>query len=107
MSIQDNIIQVKSGFKRFSQGFTPGQKVTVVLVTALLAMGGLFLMQMTSQPVYSPLFTGLSATDAASITQKLTASKVPYQLANGGQTILVPQTQVYQERLDMAQAGLP
>ncbi len=107
MSIQDNIIQVKSGFKRFSQGFTSGQKVTVVLVTALLAMGGLFLMQMTSQPVYSPLFTGLSATDAASITQKLTASKVPYQLANGGQTILVPQTQVYQERLDMAQAGLP
>ncbi|NNN14248.1 MAG: flagellar M-ring protein FliF [Acidimicrobiaceae bacterium] len=107
MALQDTILQARKGATKFSQGFTAGQKVTTIMIAAVLGLGGMFLLKMTSSPVYSPLFTGLSATDAGAITQKLTAAKVPYQLADGGQTILVPQTQVYQERLDMAQAGLP
>ncbi|HEX5265398.1 MAG TPA: flagellar basal-body MS-ring/collar protein FliF, partial [Acidimicrobiales bacterium] len=34
-------------------------------------------------------------------------SKVSYQLADGGATVLVPANQVYQERVSLAQAGLP
>jgi flagellar M-ring protein FliF len=51
--------------------------------------------------------SNLSSPDAAAITQKLAANKIPYQLSEGGQQVLVPDSDVYQQRLDMAAAGLP
>ena len=54
-----------------------------------------------------PLFSNLSSADAASITQKLATNKVPYELAEGGEQIMVPVGDVYQQRLDMAADGLP
>lgn len=41
------------------------------------------------------------------MTQKLSTNKIPYRLADNGQQILVPQADVYQQRLDMAASGLP
>ena len=64
-------------------------------------------MSWAGKPSYVPLFSNLSSSDAAAITQKLAANKVPYELAEDGQQVLVPQGDVYQQRLDMAAAGLP
>jgi flagellar M-ring protein FliF len=107
MAIQDTIIDLRNGAVRFSKGFTPGQKVLSLVGVAVVVIASVFFMRLTSTPSYAPLFTNLSPTDAASITSKLQSANVPYQLSNGGATILVPQSQVYQERLNMAQAGLP
>jgi flagellar M-ring protein FliF len=107
VAIQDSVLSLRDGLKRFSGGFTSGQKVLTLVGVAIVAIASIYFMQLTSAPSYAPLFTNLSASDAASITTKLQAAGVPYQLAGGGTTIMVPQTQVYQERLDMAQAGLP
>ncbi len=60
-----------------------------------------------SAPSYSPLFTSLSASDAGSITTLLHTDGVPYQLSDGGATILVPEQDVDSERLKAASAGLP
>ncbi|MHB1740532.1 MAG: flagellar basal-body MS-ring/collar protein FliF [Actinomycetes bacterium] len=93
--------------RRMFAGFTGGQKtVTVVAVLALVA-GGLLFSQWLSRPSYSPLFSNLSPTDASAIVDKLSTSKIPYQLADGGATILVPANQVYAQRLAMAGDGLP
>ncbi|WP_316316507.1 flagellar basal-body MS-ring/collar protein FliF, partial [Clavibacter michiganensis] len=51
--------------------------------------------------------TGLAAADASSITDQLTTDGVPYQLTDGGATILVPQDKVYSERLKAASNNLP
>ncbi|MDI3298195.1 MAG: flagellar basal-body MS-ring/collar protein FliF [Bacillota bacterium] len=58
-------------------------------------------------PAMAPLFSRLQAQDAAAIVQQLQSQGVPYQLADQGQTILVPADQVYKLRLDMAAKGLP
>jgi flagellar M-ring protein FliF len=55
----------------------------------------------------SPLFSGLSGSDASAIVDQLTKDGVTYQLADGGATILVPQANLYSERIAMAAAGLP
>ena len=59
-----------------------------------------------SKPSFSPLFTNLQPSDAANVTAKLTSDKVPYQLADNGSTILVPASDVDQERL-VAGPGRP
>ncbi|HTV10775.1 MAG TPA: flagellar basal-body MS-ring/collar protein FliF [Acidimicrobiales bacterium] len=91
----------------YLSGFSSGQKAVVVIAVLAVVIGGYLFMSWAAKPTYVPLFSNLSSSDAAAITQKLAANKVPYQLAEDGEQILVPTNDVYQQRLDMAAAGLP
>jgi len=97
----------RESLKRFAQGFTPGQKAVTIAAVAVVVLGTYIFSRIESQPTYAPLFSNLQPQDAAQITSKLASAKVPYQLADGGSTILVPASEVDQERLAMAEAGLP
>ncbi len=57
-------------------------------------------------PEYGVLFSNLSADDASSVVAKLKDDKIPYRLSDGGATILVPQDQVYEERVSLAGDGV-
>jgi flagellar M-ring protein FliF len=87
--------------------FTVGQRTIAIIGLAVLVVGGAALTAWLSAPSYSPLFTSLSASDAGSITTLLHTDGVPYQLSDGGDTILVPEQDVDAERLKAAAAGLP
>jgi flagellar M-ring protein FliF len=89
------------------RSFTVAQRTLAVIGVAVLVLGSVALTSWLTKPSYTPLFTGLAATDASGVVNQLTADGVPYQLTDGGSTILVPQSQVYQERLKAASAGLP
>lgn len=88
-------------------GFSAGQKVVAVLAALVLVLGGAAFWRWASAPVYAPLFTGLAASDAAAIVDKLDASGTKYELTDGGNTILVPKDAVYATRLAMSADGLP
>lgn len=99
--------RVKDSARRFASGFSRGQKmVTIVAVAAMILVAVVF-MSLSGKPTYAILFTNLQPSDASAITQQLATSHVPYELQNGGSTILVPQNEVDQERLTAAAAGLP
>ena len=53
------------------------------------------------------LFTNLGGEDASAIIDKLKEAKVPYETTGGGATVLVPNAQVHDLRLEMAGQGLP
>jgi flagellar M-ring protein FliF len=99
-------LAVQRGSRTFS-AFTTGQKVVTVVAILGVVVGGFLFSSWASQATYSPLFSNLAPTDASAMVDKLTAAKVPYQLTDGGGTILVPQDKVYAERLQMSAAGLP
>nr|MBW4078108.1 flagellar M-ring protein FliF [Acidobacteriota bacterium] len=88
-------------------GFTTGQRVISVLAVIGLAIGGVAFVNMESKPSFQPLFTNLQASDSGAVVAQLTTSQIPYQLTNGGSTILVPSNMVDQERVALAQQGLP
>ncbi len=89
------------------QQFTLAQRTLAILAVAVLALGGFGLSAWLLKPTMTPLFSGVSATDASAIVDHLTSDGVAYQLTDGGATILVPADKVYKERLAMAAAGLP
>ncbi|BEP14267.1 flagellar basal-body MS-ring/collar protein FliF [Acidothermaceae bacterium B102] len=99
--------RLKSSATTFAKGFTPGQKVVTGLLALILLGAGYVYSQYAGRPQYAPLFTNLTAADASAMTTKLSSDGVPYQLADGGTAILVPQGSVNQERLNLAQANLP
>jgi flagellar M-ring protein FliF len=89
------------------KGFTPGQKAVTIFAVIALLVGGYFFATWASKPSYSILFNNLSTKDASAIVQSLEKSGSSYELANNGQTILVPQDQVNNLRLSLSSEGLP
>lgn len=84
-----------------------GRKIALALA---LGMGIAALVVATlwlRQPQYQVLFANLNPEDAGSVTAKLKEERVPYLLADGGRSILVPAEKVYDLRLEMANQGLP
>lgn len=89
------------------KGFSIAQRTLAVIGVAVLVLGSVALGTWLTKPTYSPLFSGVAAADASAIVAQLKTDNVPYQLTNGGSTILVPDEKVYEERLKAASAGLP
>lgn len=58
-------------------------------------------------PQYQVLFSGLSPDDAGAVVAALQERGVPYQLAEGGTAVLVPEDQVFETRIALATSGVP
>ncbi|MDS0786936.1 flagellar basal-body MS-ring/collar protein FliF [Proteus vulgaris] len=58
-------------------------------------------------PDYKVLYSNLSDKDGGEIVTQLTQMNVPYRLSQNGAAIMVPDNQVHELRLKLAQAGLP
>ncbi len=56
---------------------------------------------------FRPLFASLSSEDASAIIQKLKEKGIDYRIGPNGTSVMVPEQQVAELRLDMAGAGLP
>src|SRR3954463_8863082 len=89
------------------KSFTPGQKAVTIAAVIALVIGGYFFATSASKPSYSILFNNLSTKDASAIVESLQKSGTSYELANDGQTVLVPQDQVNNLRLSLSSEGLP
>src|SRR3954449_10535407 len=89
------------------KSFTPGQKAVTITAVIALVIGGYFFATWASKPSYSILFNNLSTKDASAIVDSLQKAGTSYELANDGQTILVPQDQVNDLRLTLSGEGLP
>jgi flagellar M-ring protein FliF len=104
------LTRVSDMFRRAGNAFmafSPGQKTVAMAAVIGVVVGGFFFSNWVSAPSYTPLFSNLATADASAIVDKLQSSNTPYQLTDGGNTILVPQSQVYDLRLKMSGAGLP
>ena len=93
--------------KETATGFSVAQRTIAIIGIAVLIMGAFALTSWLSKPALTPLFTGLNAKDASAVVEQLKAASVPYELTDGGGTVLVPQEQVYDQRLAAAASGLP
>jgi flagellar M-ring protein FliF len=89
------------------RSFTPGQKAVTIAAVLALVIGGYFFATWASKPSYAILFNNLSTKDASAIVESLQKSGAPYELANDGQTVMVPQDQVNDLRLSLSGEGLP
>ncbi len=95
--------QIKETFFRFDKNKRVVIVGTTIGTLALLTIIVLF----SSRKDYQILFSQLDPQEAGTIVEKLKADKVPFKLQSGGTTILVPRNKVYEERLSLANQGMP
>jgi len=88
-------------------GLNATQRVVVTTFAALAIALMIFVVMAASKPRMSVLFSGLAQEDAGAIVQKLNEQKVQYKLSSDGTTIEVPESKVYDMRIQLATQGLP
>ena len=94
-------------FKALINQFTLAQRTLAIIGVAGVVLGAIALSSFLMKPTMSPLFADVSTADASAIVDLLDGEGVPYELADGGRTVLVPENQLYGMRLKVAAAGLP
>jgi flagellar M-ring protein FliF len=92
--------------KKLYESLSGGQRLAIISAIAL-SLATLGFIRWSASANFKPLYTSLSQEDAGAVIQKLKESGVEYRLVDGGSTILVPDTNVAESRLEMAVAGLP
>jgi flagellar M-ring protein FliF len=88
-------------------GLSLSQKLTAIVGGIGLLVACFLLYRWASAPSYQQLYGNLAAEDAAAIVEELDAAGTPYELADGGSTIMVPSDVVYDTRISLSSAGLP
>ena len=93
--------------KALPAGFTRGQRGVVVVAILCLLLGAYAIGREAARRTWAPLYSGLAGEDTSKIVDQLQADGVKYQLTGGGNTILVPQSQVYELRVQLQGKNLP
>jgi flagellar M-ring protein FliF len=79
-----------------------------ILIGVLAIIGAMAALAMWAYRAdYQVLFSDVAVRDAGAMTAELDRLKVPYQLTDGGATILVPKDLVYKTRLKLMSKDLP
>ncbi len=105
--MKENLSRAFARYQRTFVAFTSGQKLIAVLGTGALLLAGFLVFQWAATPSYAPLFSNLSSADASAVIDKLDADGVPYEITNGGATVMVPKDKVYSSRISLSGEGLP
>jgi flagellar M-ring protein FliF len=105
--MRDQITARLQSLQRSFAGFTAGQKTIAVIGGLALVLGAVMVFRWASAPTYAPLFTNMASSDASAVVDKLAAAGTPYQLTDGGATVLVPEKDVYDARIKLSGEGLP
>ena len=96
--LKDGLEQVKY---KWQEASSLVKKAIVLFTISILLVGG-FVFYLVTKVNYGVLFSDLSSADAGIISQDLEEKKIPYQLKDNGKTILIPQTEIDEYRIDLA-----
>ena len=83
------------------------QRVVLVVGGVALVVALVLILRLSVRREYGTLFSGLAENDAAAVVARLEERGVPFQIGDGGTAILVPSSNVLDERLRLASEGLP
>lgn len=82
------------------------QKVIAISATTGVIVALVILGQVLFSTTYAPLFTELDPKDAGRITEELKKENIPYKVTDQGKTVEVPEEQVYDTRIKLANSGV-
>ncbi|AYY81233.1 flagellar basal-body MS-ring/collar protein FliF [Proteus vulgaris] len=102
-----DVVNQKKGFNAIINRIKADPKIPLIIAgSAAIAIFVAAFLWLQS-PDYKVLYSNLRDKDGGEIVTQLTQMNVPYRLSQNGAAIMVPDNQVHELRLKLAQAGLP
>lgn len=105
--MNETLTRLRERVMELFSGFTTGQKVVTGLAVLGVIIGGYVFTGWASTPAYAPLYTDLDPADAAAVTEELTSAGISYKLSDSGRTVMVPNGELYNQRIALSSKGLP
>ncbi|MES2308991.1 MAG: flagellar basal-body MS-ring/collar protein FliF [Verrucomicrobiota bacterium] len=99
--------EIKRSLNQLWQGLSGSRKLSLIGSFAVVLAVLIGTTYFASQPKFSLLYAGLAPAEASKIVDYLQSKKIQYQLSDGGTTVLIPATSVYETRLSLAAQGIP
>ena len=93
--------------KQLFDSLTRKQIISLILVAGAVIAGLISLSRWNQERDFRPLYSSLSAEDAAAVLAKVRESGTEFRIAENGTTVLVPSAKVAELRLQLAAAGIP
>ena len=98
----DVLTSLKTSFERIPVK----QRITLAIGAAVVASVAATLLWFTAQPDYTVLYGDLDPAEVGDVTDELDAAGVDYRLEGGGRQVLVPASDLYAVRADLAAGGM-
>lgn len=99
--------QNNKGFSDLLARLRANPRIPLIIAAAAVIAVVFALVLWAKAPSYSVLYNNLSDEDGGAIVTQLTQMNIPYRFADNGGALMVPQEQVHELRLRLAQQGLP
>ena len=99
--------QEKKGFGDLLARLRANPRIPLVIAAAAVIAIVIAMVLWAKQPSYSVLYNNLTDEDGGAIVTQLTAMNIPYRFAENGGALMVPEANVHELRLRLAQQGLP
>lgn len=93
-------------FQNFFQNLSTSKKIFLFSSLGSVLIGLVAFVYFSQQVTWAPLVSGVTQQDAGNIVRKLEEMNVEYVLQPGGNTILVPASDVDKVRLEVASSGM-
>ncbi len=103
----DDLKRTFASLLTFAKHMSASQALMLLGVSAGVIAGIVALFVFVTSVNYSALYRNLDDASAGEALSYLDANKIPYQVSDGGRTILVPDDQVHKVRMEMASQGVP
>lgn len=92
--------------RRLFRDLSITQRATIGAAVVVIVIAGAAFGRWVTAPTYTVLFSDIDASQLSQVTDQLEASNIPYRLEGAGSRVLVPQTDVYKVRADLAASGV-
>ncbi|WP_312829659.1 flagellar basal-body MS-ring/collar protein FliF [Pantoea anthophila] len=99
--------QEKKGFGDLLARLRANPRIPLIVAAAAVIAIVIAMVLWAKQPSYSVLYNNLSDEDGGAIVTQLTQMNIPYRFAENGGALMVPEANVHELRLRLAQQGLP
>ena len=93
---------IRYQFANFFGQLTMAKRITILAAIGVILAGMVTLIIVSNRETWAPLYSNLDPGDAAKIVEKLQENQIPFLLAPGGRTVMVPPHAVDQARLTLA-----
>lgn len=99
--------QEKKGFDDLLARLRANPRIPLIVAAAAVVAIVIAMVLWAKQPSYSVLYNNLTDEDGGAIVTQLTQMNIPYRFAENGGALMVPEANVHELRLRLAQQGLP
>ncbi len=99
--------QEKKGFGDLFARLRANPRIPLIVAAAAVVAIVIAMVLWAKQPSYSVLYNNLTDEDGGAIVTQLTQMNIPYRFAENGGALMVPEANVHELRLRLAQQGLP